>query len=153
MWTSSVVAALHFIALAIGFGAVFARGIAMRKILSLPSRKDAGLRALFFADNAWGIAALLWIITGLSRAFGGLEKGTAFYLANPMFHLKLGLFALIFLLELWPMVLFVRWRIRLIKGKPIDNLEVLGKLKWVNDAEVLLILAIVFVASAMARGL
>ncbi len=153
MWASSIVAALHFVALAIGFGAVFARGVAMRRILSLTTKKEAGLRALFFADNAWGIAAMLWILTGVSRAFGGLEKGTAFYLANPLFHLKLGLFALIFALEIWPMVLFVKWRIRLIKGKPIENLEVLGKLKWINDLEVGLILAIVFVASAMARGL
>lgn len=153
MLISSLVAALHFLALAVGFGAVFARGVAMRKILALPSQKQAALRQLFFADNAWGVAALLWILTGLARAFGGLEKGTAFYLANPLFHLKLGLFGLIFALELWPMILFVKWRIRLVKGKAIESTDVLSQLKWVNDAEVILIVAIVFVASAMARGL
>ncbi len=153
MWTSSLVASLHFLALGIGFGALIARGIAMRKVNTLPSQKKEGLRRLFFADNAWGVAALIWITTGLSRAFGGLEKGTAYYLANPLFHLKLGLFALIFVLELWPMILFVRWRIRLIKGQELKNLSVLSKLKWINDLEVMLITAIVFVASAMARGL
>ena len=46
---------------------------------------EAGLRRLFLADTMWGVAALLWISTGLVRAFGGLEKGSEFYLASPLF--------------------------------------------------------------------
>ena len=43
----------------------------------------------------WGIAAALWLVTGLLRAFAGLEKGTGFYLASPLFWTKMGLFLLV----------------------------------------------------------
>ena len=49
-------------------------------------------------------------MTGLLRAFAGLEKGTAFYLASPLFWLKMALFVAIVALELWPMATFIRWR-------------------------------------------
>ncbi|MBK9514165.1 MAG: DUF2214 family protein [Flavobacteriales bacterium] len=69
------------------------------------------LQAVFLADNWYGVAALCWVITGLWRAFGGLEKGSEFYLESHWFIGKMGLFALVFLFELWPMVTLVRWRI------------------------------------------
>ena len=69
---SAIVSALHVLALALGLPSVFLRGRALK------GRLDGdGLRRLFAADTVWGIAAALWLITGLSRAFGGLEKGAA----------------------------------------------------------------------------
>jgi putative membrane protein len=65
-------AALHLLALGIGLGAVWARGRGLQGELD-----EIGLRRVFYADIWWGIAALLWIATGLVRAFGGLEKGAA----------------------------------------------------------------------------
>ncbi len=58
--------------------------------------------AALSADNVWGLSALLWIGTGLARVFGGFEKGSAFYVANPMFQLKMGLLGAVMLLELCP---------------------------------------------------
>ncbi len=78
--TSAVVSALHVLALAIGLPSVVFRGRALKGTLDA-----AGLRRLFAADNAWGLAALLWIGTGLLRAFGGLEKGAQFYLHSRLF--------------------------------------------------------------------
>ena len=78
MWSSAIVAALHYLALAIGLPAVFLRGRALKGTLD-----DAGLRRLFAADSAWGVAAALWVATGLLRAFAGLEKGSAYYLQSP----------------------------------------------------------------------
>ena len=46
----------------------------------------------------WGVAALLWLVTGLLRAFGGLEKGTQFYLTSNLFWVKMTLFGIIVLL-------------------------------------------------------
>jgi uncharacterized membrane protein len=44
------------------------------------------------ADNAWGIAAALWIVSGLGRVlFGGKETG--FYWRNGFSWTKLALFA------------------------------------------------------------
>lgn len=144
---SSFVSSLHLLALGVGLGAVFMRGVYLRAELD-----EAGLRRVHMADNLWGVAAMLWIGSGLWRAFGGLEKGTAFYLANPMFHLKMGLFLLTLLLELWPMITFLRQRFDLAKGRPIRPFNA-PALRRINDLEVVVVVSMVFVASAMARGL
>lgn len=143
---SALVSALHLLALAIGLPAVFLRGRALRGRLD-----HDGLRRLFAADTAWGIAALLWATTGLLRAFAGLEKGTAFYLASGPFWMKLALFVTVVLLEIWPMVSFLRWRIALRRGRAPDTSSA-AALYIVNHVELVLVFVIVFVASFMARG-
>lgn len=143
---SAIVSSLHLFALAIGLPSVFFRGRALRGPLDA-----AGLRRLFAADSVWGIAALLWIATGLARAFGGLEKGTAFYLSSRLFWLKMALFALVFVLELGPMVAFIRWRGEVRRGLVPDTRR--ARLYYtVNHVEMVLIVVLVFVASFMARG-
>ena len=75
-----LIASLHLLALAIGFAAIWMRADAFGR------RLDAdGLRRLFRADAFWGVAALLWLATGIWRAFGGLEKGTSYYLHDHFF--------------------------------------------------------------------
>lgn len=143
---SALVSALHLLALAIGLPAVFLRGRALRGRLD-----PDGLRRLFAADSAWGIAALLWVATGLLRAFAGLDKGTAFYLASSPFWMKMALFATIVLLEIWPMASFIRWRIALKRGRAPDTSSA-AVLYIVNHVELVLVVVIVFVASFMARG-
>lgn len=103
------------------------------------------------ADNAWGIAALLWIVTGLGRAFGGLEKGTHFYLKLDLFWTKLGLIGLVFVLEIWPMATFIRWRRQLRRGQTPDTSGT-AVFYVLNHVEMALIVVIVFVATFMARG-
>src|SRR5258705_5610992 len=101
---SALLSAVHLLTLALGLGAVFLRGQALARPLD-----DAGWRRLLAADNAWGIAAGLWIASGLARVFfGGKEPG--FYLRNGFFWLKLALFGLGFLLQLTPMGTFMRLR-------------------------------------------
>lgn len=67
-----------------------------------------------------GISAGILLITGLMRAFGGYEKGTDYYLHQPLFHLKMTLFVIILLLELAPMITLIKWRIALGRGAAID---------------------------------
>jgi putative membrane protein len=143
---AAIVSALHVLALAIGLPAVFLRGRALRGRLD-----PDGLGRLFAADSAWGLAALLWVTTGLLRAFAGLEKGTAFYLASSLFWAKLALFVLIILLEVWPMVTFIRWRVVLRSGRAPDTSST-AALYVINHVELGLVVVIVFVASFMARG-
>ena len=64
-----LLAALHLPALGIGLGAVALRAAA----LGGPLDRD-GLRRDGLADTAWGGAALLWLVTGLRRAFGGVRR-------------------------------------------------------------------------------
>ena len=147
MWSSAIVASLHYLALAIGLPAVFLRGRALKGPLD-----DAGLRRLFAADSMWGVAAALWVATGLLRAFGGLEKGSAFYLQSPLFYLKMALFLAIVALEVWPMLTFMGWRQARRRGARVDTSRA-PALFQVSHIQLALTVVIVFVASAMARGL
>ena len=146
MTVAAVVAAFHFLALGIGLPSIYLRGRALK------GRLDAeGLRRLFVADNVWGVAAALWIVTGLLRAFAGLEKGTAFYMASRLFWVKLDLFLLIFVLEIWPMVTFIRWR-RQVRSGQTPNTSRARTFYILTHAEMALVVIIVFVATFMARG-
>lgn len=146
MISAAVVSALHVLSLAIGLPAIWWRGRALRGPLD-----RAGLQRLFAADNVWGIAALLWIATGLLRAFAGLEKGTSFYMQSRLFWTKLDLFGLIFLLEIWPMITFIRWRRILRRGGTPDTAKA-RTFYLISHAEMALVIVIVFVAAFMARG-
>lgn len=143
---SAIVSALHVLALGIGLPSVFLRGHGLKGPLDAHH-----LRPLFVADTLWGVAAVLWIVTGVLRAFGGLEKGTQFYLASSLFWTKLGLFGAVFALELWPMLTFIRWRRDLRRGRAPD-LSRARTLYALNHVELALVIVIVFVASFMARG-
>lgn len=143
---SAVVSALHVLALGLGLPAVFLRGRALRGPLDA-----AGLARVLRADSVWGIAAALWLVTGVLRAFAGLEKGTAFYLASPLFWLKLGLFAAVAVLEVRPMLTLLRWRSALRRGGAPDT-SAAGALYRLNHVELALVVVIVFVAAFMARG-
>jgi putative membrane protein len=144
---SAIVSAFHLLALAIGLPSVFQRGRELGGALDA-----ASFRRLLAADNLWDIAVLLWIVTGMLHALGGFEKGTQFYVHSTLFWVKLGLFIALLSLESWPMLTFIKWRIELGMGHRPDTSRVRA-LRMVNDVEVALVVAIVFVASFTARGL
>jgi len=145
-----VLAALHLLALGVGLGAVMARWITLRR----PLTADAVKRVLHF-DNQWGIAAMLWIVTGLWRWLGSVEKPTAYYIANYWFLAKMGCLVLILALEVWPMVTLIRWRVALGRGSAVDQLphvQSARALSNVSAVQALLVVAMVVFAAAMARG-
>lgn len=139
-------AAVHLLALGVGLGAVWARARALTTELD-----PAGLRRVFYADTWWGIAALLWIGTGLVRAFGGLEKGGAYYLHSHLFQAKMALLILILLLELPPMVTLIRWRIQLARGEQPDT-RAASTFARISLLQAGLVVLMVLAATAMARG-
>ncbi len=142
-WT---LAAIHLAALGIGLGAVWARGRALAGALD-----GAGLRRVFTADSWWALAAILWIGTGLLRAFAGFEQGTAFYVHNHFFWAKMGLLALVLVLEIRPMIVLIRWRVDLARGATVDT-RAAPALARVSAVQALLVLLMVLAATAMARG-
>jgi putative membrane protein len=153
MWISSWIASLHFLAVAIGFGSVFMRGRYFKALADSPD-DDGNLRRLLIADNFWGIAAVLWLISGLLRAFGGLEKGSDFYLHNVFFYMKIALFAVVLMIEIPIMVTLIKVRLNKLTQPQIPvPVATLKHFRRMNHFEALLILIILFVASAMARGL
>lgn len=142
-----LIASFHFLALGIGLGAIFVRARLLRRL-----RSPDELPAVFQADNLWGLAALLWLGTGLARLFGGLEKGTEYYLTHPLFLAKMGLFVLVVLLELKPAVTLVRWRRGRRTGDRLE-LEPASSLATISQVQAGIVLVIVFLATAVARGL
>lgn len=142
-----IFAALHLLALGMGLGAVWGRRRAF-----LGPLDNRGLDRLFYADGMWGMAALLWVATGLARAFGGLGKGTAYYLASDAFIIKMGLFALILILEIAPMMALIRWRRARRRGAPIDTSRA-RTYATISTIQALLLVGMVLAATAMARGL
>lgn len=142
---AALLSAIHLLTLALGLGSVVARGRALAAPLD-----EAGWRRLLAADNLWGVAAGLWIASGLARVFfGGREPG--FYWHNGFFWTKMALFAGVFVLELAPMITFIRVRSARRVGAPLPRFSV-EAYRRINTAEVVLVVAIVFVAAFMARG-
>ena len=140
-------AAIHLLAFALGFWAVLTRGAAFSRLAS----GTGEVRRVLLADNLWGISALILLITGGMRAFGGYEKGTDYYLHQPLFHLKMTLFVLILLMELAPMITLVKWRITSARGAALDT----GRAKLyarISHVEALLLMLMVVAATGMVRG-
>lgn len=142
-----LVASLHLIALPIGLGAVVVRGTALRGSLD-----KAGLDRVFRADTLWGLAAFLWISTGVARAFFGLEKGTGYYVSSIAFWSKMTFLFAILVLEIRPMAALVRWRRTSRRGDPVDTsrANAFARISFIQAG---LVVLMVFAAAAMARGL
>jgi len=143
-----VLAALHLLGLAIGLGAVWARG---RSLSERPLDSPA-LRRAFGADSWWGVSAILLISTGLWRLLGGTEKPSAYYLSSHAFVAKMALLAAILVLEIWPMVTLIRWRLVVAKGASPDT-RAAATIARISYLQALLLIGMVFAATAMARGL
>lgn len=139
-------AAVHLLALGIGLGAIWSRARALQGPLDA-----AGLERVFYADTWWGIAAILWIGTGLARAFGGLEKGSQYYIHNYFFQAKMTMLVIILLLEIAPMVAFIRWRIQVARGVEPD-VRAARTYATISTLQACLIVLMVLAATAMARG-
>lgn len=143
-------AVLHLIALGLGLGAVLARGTALREAPSA-----GALRRAFRADTVWGIAAGLWIVTGLWRLLAGTEKVPDYYYSNVFFHAKMGLLVLILALEVWPMLTLIRWRRALGRGGQAEDVQAAAparRIATISHVQALLVVLMIVAASAMARG-
>lgn len=142
-WT---LASLHLLALGIGLGAVWARGRALNGPLD-----RAGLRRVFTADTWWGVAAALWLVTGLWRLLAGTEKATGYYLHNHLFWTKMMLFVLILLLELAPMLGLIAWRRQLARGVEPDTRRA-RLYRRLSVSESIIVILMLVIAAGMARG-
>ena len=145
------VAFLHLLALGLGLYGVLTRGNALRE-----PPTHLSLRRVVRADIVWGIAAVLWIATGLWRVFGGLEKGVPYYMHNTFFMAKMTFLALIIVLEIGPAVTLTRWRLAIKRGQSPESVaspQAAKRIATISHVQALLVVLMVFAAAGMARGL
>ena len=142
-----ILAATHLLGLAVGLGAVWTRARALRGEID-----PRAIRRILQSDAWWAVAAVIWLSTGLVRAFSGLEKGSDYYLGNHLFLTKMVLFVVIVGLELRPIMTFRRWRADLASGSQPDvtGAAALGN---ISTLQAILVIVMVFLATGMARGI
>jgi putative membrane protein len=143
-----LLAAVHLLALGIGLGSVWVRA----RLLGGGTLDGVTLRRALAADAWWGVAAALWIGSGLWRLFGATEKTTAYYLGNHVFWTKMALLAAILLLEIRPIVTLSGWRRRLGRNETLDLQAAPGMAKT-SYIQAVLVILMVLAATAMARGI
>jgi len=148
LWSSAAIAYLHYLSFMVAFAALVVEHLTLRKELEL---KQAW--RLVITDGLYGIAAITVLVTGILRVlyFG---KGTAYYLSNPVFHLKVGFFILVGLLSLYPTISFLLWLKPLRQGQvPTLELAAVQRLTWAIRAELAFLSGIPLLAAMMARGI
>lgn len=141
------VASLHLVALGLGLSAIIARAVFLSRV-----RSAGDLAPALLADNLWGLAALVWIMTGVMRLIGGFDKATDYYLSSNAFWLKMALFALVLALEMRPMIALLRWRLADAQPPSFDASQ-FQRFARTSALQAVAIVVMVFAAAAMARGL
>jgi len=120
-------------------------------ILCRPPLGEAQVRQLTRVDVAYFVSALGALATGVLRLFF-YAKGLGFYLPNPAFQAKLGLYVIVAVLSVWPTMRFIRWSRGLAQGSAPDPAEVRAVRRLVH-VELMLLALIPLMAVLMARGI
>ncbi|MBX3038476.1 MAG: DUF2214 family protein [Anaerolineales bacterium] len=148
MLINSIMATLHHIAAFAVTATLVYEFVAFRKNLTVHEA-----RRILQVDSAYGISAGILIIVGLLRVFY-FEKGSAFYLNNTMYWIKMGLFILAGLISIYPTIRFIKWRTNLKEDKaPEFSDDEYKKIRLSIHLELVCILLILLVAPMMARGI
>ena len=109
-------------------------------------------RRLLFLDLTYGVVSLLVVGTGFCRALW-FAKGWDFYLNNPIFWTKVGLFVTWALLSLPPTLHFLSWRRGITAGEaPAIAPRTYRRIRLCLHLELTLILVVPILAVLMARG-
>lgn len=119
----------------------------------VPGLPAARMRYLARVDLLYVAAAVLALATGVLRVvwFG---QGAGFYLHNPVFYIKLALFAAVGLLSIPPTLQYLRW-MRALKsgGTAFAEPWQVARVRRYLVAELVLFALIPLMAVLMARGI
>ncbi|NMG57257.1 DUF2214 family protein [Geitlerinema sp. P-1104] len=148
MLESAIVAYCHYLSFMLAIAALAVERLSLQADLSLQAA-----RRIVVADVVYGLSAIGVLITGILRVlyFG---KGADYYLDNPLFWTKIGLFLLVGALSLYPTVTFILW-IKDLQQVQVPSLS-RGKFQVLSSLvslEIVGMLLIPLFASLMARGI
>jgi len=147
MTTDALLAILHHLFAFTLVGLVMAEWAILRGAVSADV-----LARIAKIDMFYGISAVaLLIVGGLRLSFGA--KGIAFYTGNPVFWLKIALFALAGLLSIPPTIRFIRWS-RAAKA----SAALPGATEWTATRKLIVwelhaLAGVMICAALMARGI
>ena len=144
---SASVAYLHYLSFMLCFGALIFERISLKPN---PNRNEA--ISMVVADVIYEIAGVVLLVTGIYRVikFG---QGSEFYTQNPIFWTKIGVFAFVGSLSLYPTVTYVLWAIPLSKGTlPKVTENWVARIRLLINVELVGFASIPFLATLMARG-
>jgi putative membrane protein len=142
-----VFAFIHHLAILLMFACLFYEHLAIRPGISLNAA-----RRLIRIDQVYGLCAMILLVVGLLRVFL-FEKGTAYYLHNWAFYLKIFLFLSVALVSIYPTVVFLGWRDQ-IRQETVPQLsdDQATKISMFIRAELLLVTLMLPPAVLMAKG-
>ena len=146
--SSASVAYLHYLSFMVCFGSLIFERISLKES---PNRKEA--ISMVIADIIYGIAGIALLVSGIYRVikFG---QGADFYTHNPIFWVKIIIFALVGSLSLYPTVTYVLWAIPISKGNlPIVTSNLVSRLRLIINIELIGFSLIPFFAALMTRGI
>lgn len=144
--TGAWLAFLHHLAAFTLFACVFYQHLTFKFWLSVDTA-----RRIARIDALYGIAALIVLGAGLSRM--GFEKGWAYYGHNPYFWLKMGAFAAVALLSVYPTITFLGWRKNLREHTlPSMDIPQVKRITWLLRLQLLGLLVVLWAAAMMAKG-
>lgn len=147
MLNSAVIAYFHYVGFMLAIAALVVERVSLRERLSFEEAQR-----IVIADSVYGLSAIVVLVTGVLRVlyFG---KGADYYLSNPVFWTKIGLFLFVGVLSIYPTITFIFW----IKELREVAAPVLGGVKCkvlstLVSVEIVGFLLIPLFASLMARG-
>ena len=141
------VAYIHYLSFMICFGALIFERVSLK---TNPNKKEA--ISMVIADIVYGVAGVALLVSGIFRVikFG---QGSDFYTQNPIFWIKIIVFALVGSLSLYPTITYVLWSIPLSKGNlPEVTGNLVSRLRLIINVELVGFASIPFLATLMARG-
>ena len=148
MVLQALVAYLHYVSILFTGMLLAYELILFRPELGVREARLLGRIDLLYFGSAMAILA-----TGILRMFW-FGKGAEFYLANPLFYAKVGLFVAVAMLSIPPTLTFLRWRPGLAAGQaPLLTAAEVRRVRRFLHAEMGLFLLIPLPAALMARGI
>lgn len=132
----------HYLGMALLFAALL-----LEAALFQPRLDGRTLRKLVAADALYGLAAAAVLLTGLLRVFI-FAKPAAYYGHNFLFHIKVTLFVVVFLLSIRPTLVFLKHR----KAGLDEVVELPASVGHLIRIELLLLAIIPMLAVMMGHG-
>ncbi len=144
----ALLAALHHI---IVFGLFVI--LAIELVLVRPAISAETILRVARIDGLYGLLAGLALVVGGLRVVYGV-KGAAFYIHNPLFWTKLGLFLLVGLISISPTLNYLRWRKALrADSNALPNDASVKATRQLIHIELMLLFLLPILAALMARGI